>query len=86
VVLYQDASPGRLTPLVMLGAGATAASGPGYQFRWEVRDVSMGLEEVTGVTDGRPNREPEHHRRYRHRWAFLFGFEVVLERSRGHRY
>lgn len=86
VVLYLDPRPGGLTPLAMLGAGVTASAGPGYQFRWEVRDILMGIEEVTGVTDGRPQREPEHHLRYRHRWTFLFGFEVVLERSRGHRY
>ena len=86
VVLYQDSHPGRVTPLAMLGAGVTTSAGPGYQFRWEVRDIIMGIEEVTGVTDGRPQREPEHRRRFRQRWTFLFGFEVVLERSRGHRY
>ena len=86
VTLYHDPNPGKVTPLAMLGVGFTAPAGPGYQFRWEVRDIIMGIEEVTGVTDGRPQREPEHHMRYHHRWAFLFGFEVVLERSRGHRY
>ena len=86
VVLYHDPSPGRVTPLAMLGVGMTTSAGPGYQFRWEVRDIIMGIEEVTGVTDGRPQREPEHRRRFRQRWTFLFGFEVVLERSRGHRY
>jgi hypothetical protein len=86
VVMYFDPSPGRVTPLAMLGAGVTTSAGPGYQFRWEVRDIIMGIEEVTGPTNGRPQQEPSHQRRYRQRWTFLFGFEVVLDRSRGHRY
>ena len=86
VTLYADPTPHRAVPVAMLSAGFTAGAGPGYQFRWEIRDVFMSVEEVTGVTDGRPNREPEHGLRFRQRWSFMFGFEVVLDRAHGRRY
>jgi hypothetical protein len=85
-ILYHDDHPSGARVGSMLGAGVTAPAGPGYQFRWEVRDVIMGVDEVTGVTDGRPQGAPAHDVRYYHRFTFLFGFEVVLDRSRGHRY
>jgi hypothetical protein len=86
VRFYHDPSDGRVVPVGMIGAGITASAGPGYQFRWEVRNVVMGLEAVNGTTSGSPNQEPEHHRRYYQRWTFLLGFEIVLDRVRGHRY
>jgi hypothetical protein len=86
VRFYEDRSNSGISPVFMASAGMTAAAGTGYQFRWEVRDIFMTVQEVTSVTSGSPSQEPGHRSRSLQRWTFLFGFEVVLDRRRGHRY
>ena len=84
--IYDDPSRAKVTPVLALGAGFTAALGRGYQLRWEVRDNIVGLHAVTAPTFGTPNLEPSHKRDFKHVWSVTFGFDVVLERRRGRRY
>jgi hypothetical protein len=85
-VLYDDPTPGKVSPVLGLGAGFTAALGRGYQLRWELRDNITGIDQVTGPTFGTPNLEPPHELTYKHVWSMTIGFDVVLERRRGRRY
>jgi hypothetical protein len=68
-----------------IGAGVTAAIGPGYQLRWEVRDNITGVQRVTAAT---PEARviPPHEVTYKHLFSMSIGFDVVLERRRGRRY
>lgn len=85
VPVYDDEKSTRITAGLVLGGGATAAIGKGYQLRMEVRDNYVGLSTVTGPTiagDLHPEVETEYH----HLWSVLIGFDVVLEKKRGRRY
>jgi hypothetical protein len=84
-VIYPDNHDSRVTPTAVLGLGFTSALGRGYQLRWEVRDNIATVRAVTGATleDGTP---PPTATRVKHLISFNLGFDVVLERRRGHRY
>jgi hypothetical protein len=85
VPIYIDDSPDRVHPYVGLGFGMTAAAGKGYQFRFEVRDNYVRLPIPAGPTIHEA-LEPETATRGKHIFSLMIGFDIVLERKRGHRY
>ena len=85
VPVYLDESDTRLTPSMTIGVGFTAALGPGYQLRWEVRDNITGIHVVDGPTALTP-AVPESSLEFHHLIGITIGLDVVLERRRGRRY
>jgi hypothetical protein len=86
LVIYDDDNKGtRLRPAFGLGVGTTVAAGKGYQLRWEIRDNIVGIQRVTGPSDGR-GRVPPHATAYKHLFSLTVGLDVILERQRGRRY
>ena len=79
-----DAKPKKSALTVQVGAGFTARVSPGYQFRFEVRDVLSPLEYVTGTANdlGQVSKATRVH----HRVALTLGLDIVLEKKRGRRY
>lgn len=67
-----------------VAAGLTARLSPGYQFRFEVRDVLVPLKRVTGAASD--NLQPPTDTKVFHRIALTLGLDVILERKRGRRY
>jgi hypothetical protein len=67
-----------------VAAGLTARLSPGYQFRFEVRDILVPLERVTGSASD--NLQPPTDTKVFHRVALTLGLDVVLERKPGRRY
>lgn len=86
ITVFEDSKERRISPVIGLGVGFTAALGHGYQLRWELRDNISGIESVSGPTFGAPMIEPPHERTFKHVFSMTFGFDVVLERRRGRRY
>jgi hypothetical protein len=80
----------KLAPSAEVAAGFTARLGPGYQFRFELRDLLVPLEHVTGAAPvigcGGACLQPPTDTRIYHRIAFTLGLDVVLEQKRGRRY
>ncbi len=85
VPIFTDPTRRQIMPVLGLGVGFTAAVGPGYQLRWELRDQITGVDKVTGSTP-MPGLEPPHKMVIKNLITVTFGFDVVLERKRGHRY
>ena len=85
VPIYTDDSPDRVHPYVGLGFGMTAAAGKGYQLRFEVRDNYVRLPIPAGATIHEA-LEPETATKGKHIFSLMIGFDIVLERKRGHRY
>ena len=85
LIIYSDDHESRVEPALALGAGFTAAIGPGYQLRWEVRDNIVGVQRVTGPIP-QAGGIPPHKLDYKHLFSMMIGFDVVLERRRGKRY
>jgi hypothetical protein len=85
LVVYDDDHESRVEPMLGLGAGMSAAIGPGYQLRWEVRDNITGVQKVTAATP-EARVVPPHEVTYKHLFSIAIGFDVVLERRRGRRY
>jgi len=82
--VIEDPDPTSTRPLVVAAVGFTFAFSPGYQLRAEVRDHLLILERPTGpATDQR--RAPTENF-LGHAPALVFGFDIVLEKSRGRRY
>jgi hypothetical protein len=84
-LIFADDHDSRVSPSLALGAGFTAAIGPGYQLRWEIRDNIVGVQKVNGpvpVSD----QIPPHEVTYKHLFSLSIGFDVVLERRKGRRY
>jgi hypothetical protein len=82
VIVDDKPKKGALT--VQAAVGFTARLSPGYQFRFELRDVLTPLEHVTGAADnlGRVSTATRVH----HRVALTLGLDVILEKKRGRRY
>jgi len=82
VIVDEKPKKGALT--IQAAAGFTARLGPGYQFRFELRDVLTPLERVTSPADnlGRVSTATRAH----HRVALTLGLDVILEKKRGRRY
>jgi hypothetical protein len=85
LIVYDDDHESRVEPMLGLGAGFTAATAPGYQLRWEVRDNITGVQRVTAATP-EARVVPPHEVEYKHLFSMSIGFDVVLERRRGRRY
>lgn len=79
-----DQSPHRNSLLLGAAAGFTSPLGPGYQFRFEVRDLLTSLNRLTGPVNAL-GQGPTAKKMYHH-FGLTLGFDVVLERSRGRRY
>lgn len=83
-LVVADPSP-RSTALMFGGAvGFTAPLGPGYQFRFEVRDVLTSMERLLGAVNGLGVGQTA--TRTYHHVALTLGLDIVLERKRGRRY
>jgi hypothetical protein len=65
-------------------AGFTRPISPGYQFRWEVRDLVLAMNRVTRAANG-VGIPPTASRLYHH-FSLILGLDVVLEKKRGRRY
>jgi hypothetical protein len=85
LIVYDDDHESRVEPMMALGGGITAAVGPGYQLRWEVRDNITGVQRVTSAIP-QARQIPPHEVTYKHLFSMSIGFDVVLERKRGRRY
>jgi hypothetical protein len=79
-----DPKPRRTSPLVGLAAGFSTPLGPGYQFRFELRDQLIQLERLTGPGSA-AGPSPTATKFYHHA-SLVLGLDVVLERKRGRRY
>ena len=84
-IVFDDDHDSRIAPSLALGVGFTAAVGPGYQLRWEVRDNIVGVQRVTGTTP-QSDQVPPHEMTFKHLFSLTIGFDVVLERRKGRRY
>jgi len=82
--VISDSTPKSSSLSAQLGAGATAAISPGYQFRIEVRDALVPLQRVTGPANDR-GQAPRTSKIYHH-FALTLGLDIVLEKKRGRRY
>jgi len=79
-----DPKPRSTSVMVGAATGFTSPLGPGYQFRFEVRDVIASLDRLVGPANGLgigPTAT-----RYYHHFALTLGIDVVLEKKRGRRY
>ena len=83
VPIYIDDSPDRVHPYVGLGLGITAAAGKGYQLRLEIRDNYVRLPIPAGPTIHEALM-PETTTKGKHVFSLMIGFDIVLERKRGH--
>lgn len=79
-----DPNPRRSSMLVGVAAGFTSPIGPGYQFRFELRDQLIQFDRLTGPGNA-AGGNPTARKAYQH-FALTLGLDVVLERSRGRRY
>ncbi len=79
-----DDKPKKSALTVQVAAGFTARLSPGYQFRFELRDVLSPLEHVTGAANdqGQVSKATRVH----HRVALTLGLDIILEKKRGRRY
>lgn len=79
-----DDKPKKAALTVQAAAGFTARLSPGYQLRFELRDVLSPLQHVTSPADnlGRVTTTTRVH----HRIALTLGLDVILEKKRGRRY
>ena len=85
LIIYDDDARSRVRPTFQLGVGATMVLSRGYHLRWEVRDNIVGVEEVTSGVQN-IGSIPPHETNLEHIWSVQIGLDVILERSRGHRY
>jgi hypothetical protein len=67
-----------------VAAGFTEALGPGYQFRLEVQDAMIPLQQLTGPANDLAQAPTS--TKVFHRLSLRFGLDVVLEQKRGRRY
>lgn len=81
-----DDHPKQIAFSGQIAAGMTVRLGPGYQFRFEMRDVLVPLERVVGPAV-LTNRlaAPTRVKVFQH-FALTMGLDVVLEKKRGRRY
>ncbi len=90
VFIMTEKSQKELTWMVSLGAGAMLPLAPGYQLRFEVRDVIIPLPTATGpavpdTTGAHPPYAPTG-TKVMHVPTITVGLDVVLEKKRGRRY
>ncbi len=85
--VVSDPKPRRAKMLLGAAVGFTRPISPGYQFRWEVRDLLIPMNRLTGpaVPGAGQIVGPMASRLYHH-LSLILGLDVVLERKRGRRY
>jgi hypothetical protein len=85
--VVSDPQPRRAKVLLGGALGFTRPISPGYQFRWEVRDLIVPLNRLTGpaIPGSGAIVGPTASRLYHH-FSLLLGLDVVLEKKRGRRY
>jgi len=81
-----DENPKRIGFSGQLAAGITARLGPGYQFRFELRDVLVPLKRVTGPAVLANGLQAPTVNKLFHQPGLIMGLDVVLEKKRGRRY
>ena len=84
IAILEDPQPRKNGIGLSLGAGFTTRLGPGYQMRFELRDLVAPLDRTDGIAAD--NREPPKASRLFHHIALALGIDVILERKRGRRY
>ena len=86
--IFLDEEGGReVTWVATLAAGATLEMAPGYQLRFELRDLILNVPVVTGPADYLAIYPyPEVGRKTFHLPTLTVGFDIVLERERRRRY
>ena len=82
--VIEDPEPTSAHPLAVAAIGITFAFSPAYQLRAEVRDHLLILERPTGPASDQRRAPTESF--LGHAPALVFGFDIVLEKSRGRRY
>jgi hypothetical protein len=89
ITLLYEARRTTLTYLGTLAVGATWRAGQGYQVRFELRDLIVGLPVATdsaGLGAPEPFPTARSASRTRHVLAFTAGLDVILERRHRRRY
>jgi hypothetical protein len=85
-----DTMPSNTAMHVNLGAGLAFSLGPGYQLRFEGRDVIAELDGVTGLANPQDpitsSLSPPHGGAFHHNFVFMVALDVVFEQRRGRRY
>lgn len=81
-----DDNPKKIAFSGQLAAGMSVRLGPGYQFRFELRDVLIPLVRVTGPAVLANRLQAPTTSKLFHQAALIMGFDVVLEKKRGRRY
>ncbi len=85
--VVSDPHPRRAKVLLGGAIGFTRPISPGYQFRWEVRDLIVPLNRLTGpATPGSGAIIGPTASRLYHHFSLLIGLDVILEKKRGRRY
>jgi hypothetical protein len=82
--VYVDNKPKQIAFSQQIAGGFTVRLGPGYQFRFEMRDVVVPLKRVIGPSDD--FLRPPTSTKIFHHVALTFGLDVILERGRTRRY
>ena len=85
IPVYTDSRKSRVGPAFAIGVGTTTPIGRGFQFRWEVRDNIVGIQQVTGPT-AEGDFDPPHGVGFKHLFSVIAGVDLVLERKPGRRY
>lgn len=67
-----------------VAAGFTSPISPGYQFRFELRDMMVSMARVTGPANDLAIAPAA--KKYYHHFGLVLALDVVLERKRGRRY
>ena len=82
--VISDPKPRHAEFMAGAAVGFTRPISPGYQFRWELRDLAVSMRRATGPANllGIP---PTASTLYHH-FSLILGLDVVLERKRGRRY
>jgi hypothetical protein len=83
-VVIDDPSPRSTALCPSAAVGATVALGTDYQFRFELAELAVGLERVTGPADHLLHAPTA--TRYVSNAVFTFGLDVVLGGKRSRRY
>ncbi len=81
-----DERPKQIAFSGQVAAGMTLRLGPGYQFRFELRDVLVPLQRVTGPAEIANQLHAPSVTKVFHHAALIMGLDIVLEKKRGRRY